>query len=58
MFYMSIDPQYVVFSLQDLYQMAFTIRSNLGSIWSVALYVLLTVGTVFVVISIVDKIAH
>lgn len=55
---MYINPEYVVFSLHDLQEMILTIRYNVGSIVSIAFYVFVTVLTVYVVISIVDKIGR
>lgn len=49
---------YVVFDLHALYEMANTIRSNIGSIFSVALYCFIGVLGIYLVIHLISDIAR
>lgn len=49
---------YVVFSPEYLYHMAWVIRSNIGTVFSVALYLFLAVLSVFIVLRIISYFAR
>lgn len=49
---------YVVFDLQALYNMANTIHSSIGSIFSIALYCFIGVLGIYLVIQLIDFLAQ
>ena len=50
--------EYVVFSLEYLYHMANMIRSNIGSIFSVSLYLFLAVLSIYIIVQIISLIGQ